>query len=100
MSRDPGAGASTRATRARAGFPGQPGVQAQQLGTAFDDGGLGLVLGDEGGRVGDLDQLALRVQRGQRIIPAPADCVGALLDRVSAPDDPIFPTPVWRSATA
>ncbi|MFE1875768.1 DUF2867 domain-containing protein [Streptomyces sp. NPDC059496] len=31
----------------------------------------------------------------ERIIPASADCVGALLDRVSAPDDPIFPTPVW-----
>ncbi|MFE9555138.1 DUF2867 domain-containing protein [Streptomyces sp. NPDC006703] len=31
----------------------------------------------------------------QRIVPAPADTVGALLDRLSAPDDPLFPTPVW-----
>ncbi|MFE2878467.1 DUF2867 domain-containing protein [Streptomyces roseus] len=31
----------------------------------------------------------------ERIITAPADSVGALLDRVSAPDDPLFPTPVW-----
>ncbi|MFB7054874.1 DUF2867 domain-containing protein [Streptomyces vinaceus] len=31
----------------------------------------------------------------ERIIHAPADRVGALLDRVSAADDPLFPTPVW-----
>ncbi|MGW4158968.1 DUF2867 domain-containing protein [Streptomyces sp. NPDC004788] len=31
----------------------------------------------------------------QRIVRAPADVVGALVDRLSAPDDPLFPTPVW-----
>ncbi|MET9950794.1 DUF2867 domain-containing protein [Streptomyces sp. NPDC006339] len=31
----------------------------------------------------------------QRIVEAPAETVGALLDRLSAPDDPLFPTPVW-----
>ncbi|MCX2182999.1 DUF2867 domain-containing protein [Streptomyces sp. SKN60] len=31
----------------------------------------------------------------QRVVEAPAETVGALLDRLSAPDDPLFPTPVW-----
>ncbi|MEU8620828.1 DUF2867 domain-containing protein [Streptomyces sp. NPDC048623] len=31
----------------------------------------------------------------QRVVQAPAETVGALLDRLSAPDDPLFPTPVW-----
>ncbi|MER7518822.1 DUF2867 domain-containing protein [Streptomyces sp. NPDC126499] len=31
----------------------------------------------------------------QRIVEAPAETVGALVDRLSAPDDPLFPTPVW-----
>ncbi|MDQ0845060.1 DUF2867 domain-containing protein [Streptomyces sp. V1I6] len=31
----------------------------------------------------------------ERIVDAPAETVGALLDRVSAPDDPLSPTPVW-----
>ncbi|MFF6775148.1 DUF2867 domain-containing protein [Streptomyces sp. NPDC012637] len=31
----------------------------------------------------------------QRVVEAPAERVGALLDRLSAPDDPLFPTPVW-----
>ncbi|MFE7413872.1 DUF2867 domain-containing protein [Streptomyces laurentii] len=30
-----------------------------------------------------------------RIVAAPAETVGALVDRLSAPDDPLFPTPVW-----
>ncbi|MEU8431977.1 DUF2867 domain-containing protein [Streptomyces sp. NPDC029216] len=30
-----------------------------------------------------------------RIVQAPAETVGALLDRLSSPDDPLFPTPVW-----
>ncbi|MEU8542687.1 DUF2867 domain-containing protein [Streptomyces sp. NPDC048717] len=30
-----------------------------------------------------------------RIVEAPAETVGALVDRLSAPDDPLFPTPVW-----
>lgn len=33
----------------------------------------------------------------ERVIKAPAQVVGALLDRLSAPDDPIFPTPAWRA---
>ncbi|MET8629048.1 DUF2867 domain-containing protein [Kitasatospora sp. NPDC004669] len=31
----------------------------------------------------------------QRIVQAPAETVGALVDRLSAPDDRLFPTPVW-----
>ncbi|MFI8964773.1 DUF2867 domain-containing protein [Streptomyces sp. NPDC053493] len=31
----------------------------------------------------------------QRIVQAPAETVGALVDRLAAPDDPLFPTPVW-----
>ncbi|GGO58385.1 DUF2867 domain-containing protein [Streptomyces lasiicapitis] len=31
----------------------------------------------------------------ERVIEAPAAAVGALLDRLSAPDDPLFPTPAW-----
>ncbi|MFJ3333237.1 DUF2867 domain-containing protein [Streptomyces sp. NPDC086766] len=31
----------------------------------------------------------------ERIVQAPAETVGALVDRLSAPDDPLFPTPVW-----
>ncbi|MFF2570731.1 DUF2867 domain-containing protein [Streptomyces sp. NPDC058084] len=31
----------------------------------------------------------------RRIVPAPADTVGGLLDRLATPDDPLFPTPVW-----
>jgi hypothetical protein len=31
----------------------------------------------------------------ERIVDAPATAVGALLDRVSDPDDPLSPTPVW-----
>ncbi|GAA2361992.1 DUF2867 domain-containing protein [Streptomyces cuspidosporus] len=31
----------------------------------------------------------------ERVIEAPAAAVGALLDRLSAADDPIFPTPAW-----
>ncbi|MFI6937705.1 SRPBCC family protein [Streptomyces sp. NPDC050418] len=31
----------------------------------------------------------------ERVIEAPAEAVGALLDRLSAEDDPIFPTPAW-----
>lgn len=31
----------------------------------------------------------------ERVIDAPAAAVGALLDRLSAADDPIFPTPAW-----
>ncbi|MEU7279576.1 DUF2867 domain-containing protein [Streptomyces sp. NPDC045431] len=31
----------------------------------------------------------------QRIIDAPADTVGALLDRLAGEDDPLFPTPAW-----
>ncbi|MEV0114783.1 DUF2867 domain-containing protein [Streptomyces sp. NPDC050844] len=32
----------------------------------------------------------------ERVIKAPAEVVGALLDRLSADDDPIFPTPAWE----
>ncbi|MFI9805867.1 DUF2867 domain-containing protein [Streptomyces sp. NPDC052301] len=31
----------------------------------------------------------------ERVIAAPAEAVGALLDRLSAADDPLFPTPAW-----
>lgn len=31
----------------------------------------------------------------ERVIEAPAEVVGALLDRLSAEDDPLFPTPAW-----
>ncbi|MGW7363030.1 DUF2867 domain-containing protein [Streptomyces sp. NPDC054841] len=31
----------------------------------------------------------------ERIVQAPADVVGALIDRLSADDDPLFPTPAW-----
>ncbi|QDQ11078.1 DUF2867 domain-containing protein [Streptomyces spectabilis] len=31
----------------------------------------------------------------ERVVEAPAGAVGALLDRLSAPDDPLFPTPAW-----
>ncbi|WP_306192331.1 DUF2867 domain-containing protein [Streptomyces sp. MK5] len=31
----------------------------------------------------------------ERVIGAPAAAVGALLDRLSAADDPLFPTPAW-----
>ncbi len=31
----------------------------------------------------------------ERVVEAPAQAVGALLDRLSADDDPIFPTPAW-----
>lgn len=31
----------------------------------------------------------------ERVIEAPATAVGALFDRLSAADDPIFPTPAW-----
>ncbi|WP_328870754.1 DUF2867 domain-containing protein [Streptomyces sp. NBC_00287] len=30
-----------------------------------------------------------------RILAAPAEQVGALLDRLAAPDDPLFPSPAW-----
>ncbi|MEU5211548.1 DUF2867 domain-containing protein [Streptomyces sp. NPDC020742] len=30
-----------------------------------------------------------------RTVPAPAETVGALLDRLGADDDPLFPTPAW-----
>ncbi|MFE4856607.1 DUF2867 domain-containing protein [Streptomyces sp. NPDC056670] len=33
----------------------------------------------------------------RRIVEAPADAVGLLIDRLSAPDDPLFPTPVWSA---
>ncbi|WP_137993345.1 DUF2867 domain-containing protein [Streptomyces vilmorinianum] len=33
----------------------------------------------------------------QRVVAAPADTVGALLDRLSAADDPLFPAPAWSS---
>ncbi|GAA1919878.1 hypothetical protein GCM10009837_51420 [Streptomyces durmitorensis] len=32
----------------------------------------------------------------ERVIEAPAGVVGALLDRLSAEEDPIFPTPAWE----
>ncbi|MVO89058.1 DUF2867 domain-containing protein [Streptomyces sp. p1417] len=35
----------------------------------------------------------------ERVVEARADVVGALLDRLSAPDDPLFPTPVWPAMT-
>ncbi|CAM5230143.1 hypothetical protein SALBM135S_08299 [Streptomyces alboniger] len=35
----------------------------------------------------------------ERVVDAPAPVVGALLDRLSAPDDPLFPTPVWPAMT-
>lgn len=31
----------------------------------------------------------------ERIFDAPAAAVGALIDRLSAPDDPVFPSPAW-----
>ncbi|WP_327356706.1 DUF2867 domain-containing protein [Streptomyces sp. NBC_01304] len=31
----------------------------------------------------------------ERIVEAPADVVGALLDRIAGADDPLFPTPAW-----
>lgn len=31
----------------------------------------------------------------ERVVEAPAEVVGALLDRLSGPDDPISPSPVW-----
>ncbi|MFI1252373.1 DUF2867 domain-containing protein [Streptomyces netropsis] len=31
----------------------------------------------------------------ERVIEAPAETVGALLDRLSSDDDPVFPTPAW-----
>ncbi|WP_129305992.1 DUF2867 domain-containing protein [Streptomyces sp. L2] len=31
----------------------------------------------------------------ERVIEAPAEAVGALLDRLSAADDPLFPAPAW-----
>ncbi|WP_447036891.1 DUF2867 domain-containing protein [Streptomyces sp. DSM 118878] len=31
----------------------------------------------------------------ERVIEAPAEVVGALLDRLSTEDDPLFPTPAW-----
>ncbi|MGW2557959.1 DUF2867 domain-containing protein [Streptomyces sp. NPDC001514] len=31
----------------------------------------------------------------ERIVEAPADMVGALMDRLSADDDPLWPTPAW-----
>ncbi|MEV6393385.1 DUF2867 domain-containing protein [Streptomyces sp. NPDC051907] len=31
----------------------------------------------------------------ERVIQAPAEAVGALLDRLSSPDDPLSPSPVW-----
>ncbi|MGQ4384161.1 SRPBCC family protein [Streptomyces sp. SAS_270] len=31
----------------------------------------------------------------ERVVEAPAETVGALLDRVSAEDDPVFPVPAW-----
>ncbi|MEV6006155.1 DUF2867 domain-containing protein [Streptomyces sp. NPDC051976] len=31
----------------------------------------------------------------ERVVQAPAEAVGALVDRLSAADDPLFPTPVW-----
>lgn len=33
----------------------------------------------------------------ERVIRAPAEVVGALLDRLSAEDDPLFPTPAWAA---
>ncbi|MGW6020814.1 DUF2867 domain-containing protein [Streptomyces sp. NPDC055099] len=33
----------------------------------------------------------------ERVIEAPAGEVGALLDRLSAEDDPVFPTPAWAA---
>ncbi|GHC65595.1 DUF2867 domain-containing protein [Streptomyces flavofungini] len=35
----------------------------------------------------------------ERVIEAPAAAVGALFDRLSAADDPIFPTPAWPAMT-
>ncbi|MFD5102070.1 DUF2867 domain-containing protein [Streptomyces albidochromogenes] len=32
----------------------------------------------------------------ERVVQAPAEVVGSLLDRLSATDDPIFPTPAWE----
>ncbi|MEV4332432.1 DUF2867 domain-containing protein [Streptomyces sp. NPDC049597] len=39
----------------------------------------------------------MRAERNvhERVVEAPADVVGALLDRLSSPDDPISPSPVW-----
>ncbi|MER5254928.1 DUF2867 domain-containing protein [Streptomyces sp. NPDC002855] len=33
----------------------------------------------------------------ERVIEAPAEVVGALLDRLSTEDDPLFPTPAWAA---
>lgn len=35
----------------------------------------------------------------ERVIEAPAAAVGALIDRLSATDDPLFPTPAWPAMT-
>ncbi|MFI7317463.1 DUF2867 domain-containing protein [Streptomyces venezuelae] len=35
----------------------------------------------------------------ERIVQAPAEAVGALLDRLSAEDDPVFPVPAWAPMT-
>lgn len=35
----------------------------------------------------------------QRVVEAPAAAVGALIDRLSAADDPLFPTPAWPAMT-
>ncbi|MGA4842497.1 DUF2867 domain-containing protein [Streptomyces sp. G45] len=35
----------------------------------------------------------------EREIASPAEVVGALFDRLSAPDDPVFPTPAWPAMT-
>ncbi|MBT2365366.1 DUF2867 domain-containing protein [Streptomyces sp. ISL-10] len=39
----------------------------------------------------------MRTERNvhERVVEAPAEVVGALLDRLSSPDDPIAPSPVW-----
>ncbi|MGW7274828.1 DUF2867 domain-containing protein [Streptomyces sp. NPDC054864] len=37
------------------------------------------------------------VNEHERVIKAPAEVVGALLDRLSADDDPLFPTPAWAA---
>jgi hypothetical protein len=39
------------------------------------------------------------LDRHERVIEAPAEVVGALLDRLSADDDPVFPTPAWQAMT-
>ncbi|MFK4068008.1 SRPBCC family protein [Streptomyces sp. NPDC029674] len=35
----------------------------------------------------------------ERVVEAPAEAVGALLDRLSAEDDPVFPVPAWAPMT-